>query len=76
MAEVTQSFNKLTDDLSSASDALGSILVKIDKGEGMIGKAVNDSTLHGDIHEVLVSLRKLLDDVRERPGRYVNVKVF
>jgi phospholipid/cholesterol/gamma-HCH transport system substrate-binding protein len=73
---VTQSLRKMTDDLSSASDALGSILVKIDKGEGMIGKAVNDSTLHGDLHEVLVSLRKLLDDVRERPGRYVNVKVF
>jgi phospholipid/cholesterol/gamma-HCH transport system substrate-binding protein len=76
MDEVTQSLKEMTDGLSSATNALGNILVKIDKGEGMIGKAVNDSTLHGDIHEVLVSLRKLLDDVRERPGRYVNVKVF
>jgi phospholipid/cholesterol/gamma-HCH transport system substrate-binding protein len=76
MDEVTQSLKEMTDGLSSATNALGSILVKIDKGEGMIGKAVNDSTLHGDMHEVLVSLRKLLDDVRERPGRYVNVKVF
>ncbi len=76
MGEVTQSFKEMSDRLSSASNALGNILVKIDKGEGMIGKAVNDSTLHGDLHEVLVSLRKLLDDVRERPGRYVNVKVF
>ncbi|MBI2402461.1 MAG: hypothetical protein HYV20_06960, partial [Gemmatimonadetes bacterium] len=59
-----------------ATNALGSILAKIDQGEGMIGRAVNDSTLHGDLHEVLISLRKLLDDVRDRPGRYVNVKVF
>jgi len=76
MDEVTQSLKEMTDGLSSATNALGSILVKIDKGEGMIGKAVNDSTLHGDLHEVLISMRKLLDDVRERPGRYVNVKVF
>jgi len=76
MDEVAESLKEMTDGLSSATNALGSILAKIDKGEGMIGKAVNDSTLHGDLHEVLISLRKLLDDVRERPGRYVNVKVF
>ncbi|HYA51674.1 MAG TPA: MlaD family protein [Streptosporangiaceae bacterium] len=76
MDEVTQSMKEMTDGLSTASNALGNILVKIDKGQGMIGRAVNDTTLHGDLHEVLLSLRKLLDDVRERPGRYVNVKVF
>lgn len=74
--EMTESLKEMTDGLSSAANALGSILAKIDQGEGMIGKAVNDSTLHGDLHEVLISLRKLLDDIRERPGRYVNVKVF
>lgn len=74
--EVAQSLKEMSDGLSSATNAFGSILAKIDQGEGMIGKAVNDTTLHGDLHELLVSLRKLLDDVRERPGRYVNVKVF
>jgi phospholipid/cholesterol/gamma-HCH transport system substrate-binding protein len=74
--EVAQSLKEMTDGLSQATTALGSILGKIDRGEGVIGKAVNDSTLHGDLHEVLVSLRKLLDDMRERPGRYVNIKVF
>jgi phospholipid/cholesterol/gamma-HCH transport system substrate-binding protein len=76
MDETVQSLKEMTDGLSSATNALGSILAKIDRGEGLIGKAVSDSTLHGDLHEVLISLRKLLDDVRERPGRYVNVKVF
>lgn len=74
--EVAQGLKEMTDGLSQATTALGSILAKIDRGDGAIGKAVNDSTLHGDLHEVLVSLRKLLDDMRERPGRYVNIKVF
>jgi phospholipid/cholesterol/gamma-HCH transport system substrate-binding protein len=76
MDEVAQGLREMTEGLSSVTNALGSILEKVDRGEGLIGKAVSDSTLHGDLHEVLVSLRKLLDDVRERPGRYVNVKVF
>ena len=76
MDEVAQGLREMTEGLSSVTNALGSILEKVDRGEGLIGKAVSDSTLHGDLHEVLMSLRKLLDDVRERPGRYVNVKVF
>lgn len=76
MDEVTQSLKEMADGLSGATTALSSILTKIDKGEGMIGKAVNDTTLHGDLHEVMASLRKLLDDVRLRPERYIHVKVF
>ena len=74
--EIAQSLREMSDGLSTATTSLGSILQKMDRGEGVLGKALNDSTLHQDLHETLVSLRKLLDDVRERPGRYVNVKVF
>lgn len=74
--EATKNLKDLSDGLSQSSSAIGSILTKINNGEGLIGQAVNDSTLHGDLHEVLVSLRKLLDDVRERPGRYTNIKIF
>jgi phospholipid/cholesterol/gamma-HCH transport system substrate-binding protein len=66
----------MSERLGKATTSLGSILEKMDRGQGVLGKAVNDSTLHDDLHETLVALRKLLDDVRERPGRYVNVKVF
>ncbi|HEX9581539.1 MAG TPA: MlaD family protein [Gemmatimonadales bacterium] len=74
--EIAQSMREMSEGLSTATTSLGSILQKIDRGQGVLGQALNDSTLHGDLHETLVSLRKLLDDVRERPGRYVNVKVF
>ena len=43
---------------------------------GSIGKLLSDKTIHDDLHEVLVSLRQLLDDIRERPGRYTFVSVF
>jgi phospholipid/cholesterol/gamma-HCH transport system substrate-binding protein len=74
--EATKNIKDLSDGLSSSSNALGAILTKINNGQGLLGQAVNDSSLHGDLHDVLVSLRKLLDDIRERPGRYTNVKIF
>jgi phospholipid/cholesterol/gamma-HCH transport system substrate-binding protein len=49
---------------------------KMDSGQGTFGKALTDSTLHTDLHELLVSMRQLLDDMRERPGRYFRLKVF
>jgi phospholipid/cholesterol/gamma-HCH transport system substrate-binding protein len=76
LTQATKNLKDLSDGLSQSSNALGSILTKINNGEGLIGQAVNDSTLHGDLHDVLVSLRELLDDIRERPGRYTNVKIF
>jgi phospholipid/cholesterol/gamma-HCH transport system substrate-binding protein len=76
MSDASQSLKQMTDDLTKSTTALNSILTKIDQGQGILGQAVNDTTAKGDLHDVLVSLRKLLDDVRERPGRYVNVKVF
>lgn len=76
--EVTESLREMTEGLALITTSLGSVLAKADSGQGSIGLALNDSTLHHDLHEVLVSLRKLLDDIRENPGRYGprSIKLF
>ena len=51
-------------------------MAKIDSNEGTLGRLVNDTTVYSDLHELSQSLKDLLDDMRERPGRYFNVKVF
>lgn len=76
MDEMATSLKEMADGLKNATTALGSILQKMDSGQGTLGKAVNDSTLHHDLIETMRSLKLLLDDFRERPGRYINVKVF
>ncbi len=76
MDEMATSLKEMADGLKNATTALGSILQKVDSGQGTLGKAVNDSTLHHDLIETMRSLKLLLDDFRERPGRYINVKVF
>jgi phospholipid/cholesterol/gamma-HCH transport system substrate-binding protein len=70
-------------DLRAASASLGSILAKVDRGSGSLGRAVNDPTLYealltatAHVDEAASSASALVRDVRARPGRYVRVSLF
>ena len=45
-------------------------------GEGTLGKVATDTMLYKNLTETLGSLSELLKDLKERPGRYLTVKVF
>ncbi len=66
----------LTNQLSQATASLNGLLLKVNKGEGTLGRLASDSTLYNDLHKTLNALTDLLTDLKERPGRYVHVKVF
>jgi phospholipid/cholesterol/gamma-HCH transport system substrate-binding protein len=55
---------------------LNQLVTKINRGDGTLGKLATDTLLYGDIHKTLDALTNLLNDLRERPGRYLTVKVF
>lgn len=66
----------LTAQLSQSTTALNDLLGKVNRGEGTLGKLASDTLLYGNLNRTLEALSKLLDDLRERPGRYLTVKVF
>lgn len=74
--ELTENVTEMTQGLAGATMALSAMLNRMSDSTGTLGKLMSDSTIHNDVHEVLVSLRKLLDDMRESPGRYTFVSVF
>jgi phospholipid/cholesterol/gamma-HCH transport system substrate-binding protein len=51
-------------------------MARINRGEGTLGKLATDTLLYGDLRKTLESVTNLLNDLRERPGRYLTVKVF
>jgi phospholipid/cholesterol/gamma-HCH transport system substrate-binding protein len=77
-------------DLRSAAGTLTSILGKIDRGEGSLGRAVNDPTLYDalrgatvrfdsvtrDAQVVVQDAGLLVRDVRSNPHRYVRITLF
>jgi len=71
----------LTNHLGSATVAIDTLLRRMNRGEGSLGKLASDSTLYNDLHELSVALTALLKDLKEHPDKYmkpglIRVKVF
>ena len=71
----------LTNHLGSATVAIDTLLRRMNRGEGTLGKLASDSTLYNDLHNLSVSLTALLTDLKEHPDKYmkpglVRVKLF
>ncbi|MGB3149896.1 MAG: MCE family protein, partial [Maribacter sp.] len=85
---LTQNFAKLSDSLNNAGlgrtlsslestvASLDEIMSKIEKGDGTLGKLMNDKELYSNLNGASRELDLLLQDFRLNPKRYVNVSVF
>lgn len=56
--------------------SFGSVMNKIDTGTGTLGRLVNDESMYDELNNTLREMRALATDIRERPSRYINVRVF
>jgi phospholipid/cholesterol/gamma-HCH transport system substrate-binding protein len=56
--------------------SLESVLGKVDRGEGTLGRLVNDTTLYSELEATLREVRSLTADVRANPKRFLSVEIF
>ena len=85
---LTSNFAKLSDSLNNAGLGrtlsslestvanLDKVMAKIEKGDGTLGKLMNDKELYSNLNSASRELDLLLQDFRLNPKRYVNVSVF
>jgi phospholipid/cholesterol/gamma-HCH transport system substrate-binding protein len=73
---LTTNLTQLTTHLSAATSSLSDVLGKMSRGDGTLGKMATDTMLYKNLSATLASLTALLNDLKERPGRYLTVKVF
>lgn len=85
---LTSNFAKLSDSLNNAGLGqtltslqstvanLDKILMKMQEGDGTLGKLMNDKQLYTNLTGASKELDLLLQDFRLNPKRYVNVSVF
>lgn len=71
------------DTLDRSSKSVESILARMDRGEGTLGKLSTDDTLYKNASEATANLNKatqelnkLLADFQAHPKKYINLKVF
>jgi phospholipid/cholesterol/gamma-HCH transport system substrate-binding protein len=71
----------LTRHLGSATEAIDTLLSRMNRGEGTLGRLASDTMMYHDLHGLSVSLTALLTDLRDHPDKYikpglVRVKLF
>lgn len=62
--------------LSKTAQRLDALTGSIERGEGTLGKLVSNDSLYNEVNHAILSLDKLLEDIREHPGRYVEFSIF
>jgi phospholipid/cholesterol/gamma-HCH transport system substrate-binding protein len=69
--------------LDRSSKSLQSILARMDRGEGTLGKLSTDDTLYrnaseatANLNKATVELNKLLADFQAHPKKYINLEIF
>lgn len=62
--------------VDSATARVDSLLARVERGEGTLGKALEDPALYEELVTTLRETRALVADVRENPKRYVKLSLF
>jgi phospholipid/cholesterol/gamma-HCH transport system substrate-binding protein len=63
--------------IDAAMVSLSGILARIDAGEGTLGRLTTDNAaLYNNVNDATASLNALLLDLKENPGRYINISIF
>ena len=78
---ISKNLARLTEHLGHTTAALDTLLSRMNRGEGTLGRMASDTMMYHDLHELSVSLTKLLTDLQEHPDKYmkpglIRVKLF
>jgi phospholipid/cholesterol/gamma-HCH transport system substrate-binding protein len=67
---------KMVKDLEKISSRFNKILDGLEKGEGSLGKLLNDEKLYNNLEGASRQLEQLLQDMKLNPKRYVHFSMF
>ena len=78
---VSRNLARLTDRLSHTTTQLDTLLTRMNRGEGTLGKIASDSMMYRNLTDLSRALTELLTDLKEHPDKYmkpglVRVKLF
>jgi phospholipid/cholesterol/gamma-HCH transport system substrate-binding protein len=66
---------ELYDRLNSMSDRLDKLMTGLQQGEGTAGQLLRDRQLYENMNATVGEVRKLVQDIRADPRKYLNVRV-
>jgi phospholipid/cholesterol/gamma-HCH transport system substrate-binding protein len=68
--------NRTSGTLDEAASSLRTVLGRMERGEGTLGRLATDEALYTNLNRASESMAELLEDVRLNPGRYIRLRLF
>ncbi len=75
-ADAAEKLDHLSGKLDSLRATLQSTASKLDRGQGTLGRLVNDERLYSDLSTSVHDLQALIQDVKKNPRKYFKFSVF
>ena len=73
----TVRFARLADQFTVTGARVDTLLLKINRGDGTLGKLMTDTTMYVQLTELSASLKAFVDDLKKHPGKIpIQVKIF
>jgi phospholipid/cholesterol/gamma-HCH transport system substrate-binding protein len=76
MDGITRQLELTTTSLGRSTAALESVLARIERGEGTLGRLSQDESLYENLNAAASNFSALAEDIRAEPRKYINVRVF
>lgn len=73
---ITRRLDAATAQLNTASTGLATVIGRIERGEGTLGKLSRDETLYENMNRTVTEFGDLAEDIQANPRKYVSVRVF
>jgi phospholipid/cholesterol/gamma-HCH transport system substrate-binding protein len=73
LKESSASLQDVGDRISSTAAHADSLICDISKGEGTLGKLVNDDSLYVELASTISAIRELAEDIKANPRRYLKL---
>lgn len=73
---VMASLTETSASLDGTVSTLRSILDRVDRGEGTLGRLVHDDALYTSLNDAAEGFAALVQDLKENPGKYINLSIF
>jgi phospholipid/cholesterol/gamma-HCH transport system substrate-binding protein len=75
-SQAAENMSVLSGRLDSLRATIQTVTGKVERGEGTLGKLVNDDKLYNDVNSSVQSLKALIEDVKKNPKKYLKLEIF
>ena len=76
IATATEGLDRTLERMDSTFARVDRVAVRIEQGEGSLGRLLTDTTLFSQAEAVLAQVDALLADIQENPRRYISLSIF